>query len=49
MEKKKPGKTYENARLEIVLLGACDVLCTSGPENTSTELGSSGNDPSAWL
>ena len=49
MEKDKLGTTYEKARLEIVLLGACDVLCTSGPENTSTELGSSGSDPSAWL
>ncbi len=49
MEKEKLGKTYEAARLDIYKLASNDVICTSGEAGTSSELGSSGSDPSAWL
>ncbi|MBO5207502.1 MAG: hypothetical protein J6K44_04205 [Clostridia bacterium] len=42
-------KAYENACLEILFLDTRDVLRTSEPQNTTTELGSSGSDPAAWL
>ena len=49
MKKGRLGEAYEKARLDIVVLDTRDIICTSEPQDTITELGSSGNDPSAWL
>ena len=49
MKKVRLGEAYEKARLDIVVLDTRDIICTSDPQNATTELGSSGNDPSAWL